>query len=623
MIEPRLVLCSGVHLPEDDARRGGRKVLELDTLGPDQNVNLALEDVAKVFASTVSPRLTDLLEIAAYVFSADCATRRGAQWSDDGLTEAWSRDFHFVIPVRDPAFWQLPQVQDVLVRVLNFLTDDQYRFEFPLLEKERLIQEYLSLGDAEDWPFHGVDRVLLFSGGLDSLAGAIQTAAAGQHLVLVSHRSNGMMNKRQQALVEQLRGRYPGRLIHVPVWVYKDKAFGREHTQRSRSFLYAALGATVAHSVRASGVRFFENGVVSLNLPMADEALRARASKTTHPLTLHWFSVLLSLVMDRDSPVDNPFVHMTKTEVVDTIASHKASDLIPHTCSCAHTGHFQSSSQWHCGTCSQCIDRRVAILAAGQAEHDPDTDYVVDVMTGPRKEGYDRNIAVDYVQHGIRLHQMSEREIATQFNTELTRAVRPAMDRSKAFECLVQTHKRHGATVFSVVSDQVRHHAGEQVLGKIDQTSLLGLVYLNKHSKPSWQRYCERIVEVLQEGLPAACKRHKPKDEPHLQELCDGVLRAGDFRLQREFPFLRWAVVMTKPDWSVGELDLLVELKYVRASKDIRPITRDIAEDITKYGDSNKNVLFVVYDPKHLIIDEATFRQDVEKRPTMMLRLIR
>jgi hypothetical protein len=85
----------------------------------------------------------------------------------------------------------------------------------------------------------------------------------------------------------ELLGQFPQQLFHIPVWINKDKNFGREPTQRTRSFLYAALGTVVGSSIQAGGVRFFENGVVSLNLPVAGEVMRSRASRTTHPITMH------------------------------------------------------------------------------------------------------------------------------------------------------------------------------------------------------------------------------------------------------------------------------------------------------------------------------------------------
>src|SRR4051812_281648 len=80
MIKPRLILCGGVEVAKDDPLCGGRHAVELRTHGPQANVNVRLEDLAKVFDQHLSPRLEDLLEIAAYVYTADCATRRAGNW---------------------------------------------------------------------------------------------------------------------------------------------------------------------------------------------------------------------------------------------------------------------------------------------------------------------------------------------------------------------------------------------------------------------------------------------------------------------------------------------------------------------------------------------------------------
>ncbi len=296
MIEPRLLLCSGIQLPTDHALRQGRRVVELDSLGNAPNVNLHLEDVAKVFLKHLKPRLVESTEIATYVYTADCATRRGNDWTDDDTIEPWSRDFQFVIPVRDLDFWQRSEVQQALEATLHFLSDDRYAFQFEQLTQDRPIQEYLQFGD-DDWPFRYVERVLMFSGGLDSLAGAVETAARGDKLVLVSHRPVSTLSSRQRELFRQLRRTFPEALmIHIPVWVNKAKNLGREHLQRTRSFLYSTLGVVVADSMQADGVRFFENGVVSLNWPVADEVLRARASRTTHPWALQLLKRFYGLV---------------------------------------------------------------------------------------------------------------------------------------------------------------------------------------------------------------------------------------------------------------------------------------------------------------------------------------
>jgi hypothetical protein len=625
MIRPRLFLCSGVTLPTKDPLRTDRVVVELCTTGPDANVHVRLFDLAEAFLQHLSPRLEDALEIAAYVYAADCATKRGGQWDNSETTEPWRRDLKFVIPVRDLTFWDDAEVKQQLTQVLQFLSDDVYAFEFR--QDTRTApkqQQYFEFGQSQHWQFEGVDRVLMFSGGLDSLAGAIETAAAGGNLVLVSHRPVSTQSSRQTELFDHLRTTARRPMIHVPVWINKDENLGKEPSQRTRSFLYATLGMIVAASVKAAGVRFFENGVVSLNLPVADEVIGARASRTTHPHALAMFGRLFGRLLGRtDFVVDNPYLSKTKKEVIEAIVSNGGGELIPYTCSCAHQGIFQSGTQWHCGVCSQCIDRRIAMLAAGAEQHDPSTDYVIDVFTGPRKEGYERNMAVQYVRHATELARMSEPQFVQKFNTHITRAVRDFPRQADAARDLIRTHKRHGEAVQEVIRQQLTDHAGRLLDGGLARSSMLALIGSREHLVPSWTQYAERVTALLRAGLPIACKSHKPKDEPHLQEICDGILKAQHDDLVREFPFMRWGSGLTKPDWSVEERTLWIELKYVRKKADLRPISEDIAADLTKYGDNSRHCLFVVYDPGHLIIDEQAFSEPIVRREGMLARLIR
>lgn len=108
---------------------------------------------------------------------------------------------------------------------------------------------------------------------------------------------------------------------------------------------------------------------------------------------------------------------------------------------------------------------------------------------------------------------------------------------------------------------------------------------------------------------------------PHTPQ--DNAENRADDPSSRDNPFMRWSSSLTKPDWSANDTNLWVELKYVRQKADIRQITEDIAADITKYGDNGQHVLFVVYDPKHLIVDEGGFAESIHRRPNMRARLIR
>ena len=514
MIAPRLFVCSGAHIAADDALAKGRRVVELDSVGKKANVNIRLKNLARVFHQHLSPRLVDLLEIASYVFSADCATHRGEGWTDGDSTEPWGRDFSFLIPVRDPGFWCASEATELIGDVLSFLSNDKYSFIFVPLEQDRSDQEqYLQFSDLEDWPFYGPNRVLMFSGGLDSLAGAVETAVAGDHFVLVSHRPVSTLDSRQRKLFSELSKQFPRQLVHIPVWINKEESLGRESTQRTRSFLYAALGTVVAQSLEAGGVRFYENGIVSLNLPIADEALRARASRTTHPIALQLFTSLFTAVTERNFIVDNPYLFKTKTEVVATLAKHQAAHLIAHTCSCSHSM-FQSKTRRHCGRCSQCIDRRFAIAAAGLLAHDSERDYVSDVFVGPRKDALERAIAVDYARHGIELYQRSETDLAAIFNAEISRAVRYETKRSEAAQRIVSMHKRHGEVVNRVLEKKITENAAKLIDGTLDHTSLLALVIGQQHLMQRRQSAPEAVDSGLANREGAAAYASSAQSEP-------------------------------------------------------------------------------------------------------------
>lgn len=622
-VAPRLFLCSGIQISEKDKRKENRHVVELDSLGDNPNVNIRLEKIANIFNQHFSPRLVDLLEIASYVFSADSATQRGEGFIDNSSTEKWERDFYFVIPVRDIDFWQSSKVIDLLTKIVDFTSNDKNQFDFIKLKKERITEEYLECGGFEDWELYGIDRVTMFSGGLDSLAGVTEEANSSKPLMLVSHSPVNSTLSRQTELYQKLKEKFDAKIQHIPIVVNKSKNFGKEFLQRTRSFLFSAIGTIIAETIKAKGVRFYENGIVSLNLPVADEVLRARASRTTHPHTLKLFSDLYSLVTEREFIVDNPYFFKTKADIVELIKENHSGDLIQHSCSCAHTGFFQSSSQWHCGTCSQCIDRRIAILAANAEAFDPKTDYKEDVFTGKRKDGYEKNMAVNFARHALELSKMSENEIASKFNRDLTRAVRMFPKRSEATLDLIKIHKRHGESVFNVLSKQIVQNADKLISGELDKSCMLSLVAGNEHLKSSWKNFADKIIHLLNNGVPTACETHKPKNEPHLQQICDGILQAHDNILTREFPFMRWSSGATKPDWSAEELLFWIEAKYVRNKTDLGPIREAIAADITKYGDNKRRVLFFIYDPNHHITNESEFSEPINRRETMMVHFLR
>lgn len=128
----RLVLCG--HQEHKTRARGERLYLrltgeDLRHTDVDSNVSLRLRDISRKLLAEVPDLLADLLEIAAYVLAADAAVDRGKATLPN-MGDDWRRRFRFIIPVKRPALWASPELTQLLVETLSFLSEDDYRFEF-------------------------------------------------------------------------------------------------------------------------------------------------------------------------------------------------------------------------------------------------------------------------------------------------------------------------------------------------------------------------------------------------------------------------------------------------------------------------------------------------------------
>ena len=479
----RVILCGGLRAPNS---ADAKATVPLSLWGKESNVTLKLGDISQKMVTNIPPVLIDLLEIATYVYCADQATTRGGRSSRD-YGARWRRQFQFHIPVREPDLWSSKQVHSALCDTLGFLSDDEYSFRFKNLRRPPPVDQYLDFDDGGTSGFQA-EEVVLFSGGLDSLGGAIQeTIAKKKSVALVSHRSNPKIDNRQRAVLDDLRAkRLSSRPFHVPVWINKEKALGREYTQRTRSFLYASLGAVIARSFDLWRIRFYENGIVSINLPISPQVVGARATRTTHPQVLNGFSDLFSAIFGKPFAVENPFRWMTKAEVVKSIRDRDCGDLIKHTMSCTHVWEM-TTLKTHCGTCSQCIDRRFGTLAAGCPDsEDPEEMYNVDLLRGERPPGDSRTMLESYVRTAKRVKDMPDSAFFTEFGEvhRVTSQIR-GMNVDEAATEILALYKRHAAEVDGVIAEGIRDHAQDISDGKVSNTSLLILALPDKYKRPA------------------------------------------------------------------------------------------------------------------------------------------
>lgn len=442
--------------------------------GPQKTFELQTDLIRARCRTELDPLNIDLLEIAATVFAADSAVKRGGA-TRPGMGEDWRRTFEFTIPVRNPEFWNRREVLEALTDAVSFLTEDQVSFAFDRKPLDMARQPFLDLDPAG--ATFDAEEVVLFSGGLDSFAGALEALTASQKkVILLTHRSAQKAIPRQVKLGRYLTDRFPDRVLHVHVKARRNGQEASDSSQRSRSFLFAALGQLVARSFGARRLSFYENGVISHNLPISPQVVGTMATRTTHPLSLRKLNALMDLLGPGHIPIDNQYRWLTKRDVVERIAQNGGQNQIPVSVSCTSIRE-QTTQHTHCGTCSQCLDRRFALLAAGLEECEFNEDYGTDVLFGGRDKLSSRTMAVEWTRHSLGLSNLDPRAFVTKFGVEFARIAEghPEESKQEVLDQCITMHQRHGKNVEQVLGHVLRDRSRDIIHGTLPNTSLVSL----------------------------------------------------------------------------------------------------------------------------------------------------
>lgn len=616
---PFFFLCNGAPSPSN--KPVDAKVTSLSYFQDDPNhlVNLQLPN----FVSSVyhlPNRLLDLLEITAYVFAADRWAQRGPK---DALEfHAWARSMNFVIRVRDAEFWNRQAVKEKLSSALLFMTGDlEYNFKF--IPGHSTLSS--SLFDHEDFEIKtgGPTSVILFSGGLDSLAGALHRLnTTDADICLISHRSGLPSTKRtQNGLVTALKRDYPGRVHHYSFECGLSHKKGTEETQRTRAFLFNSIAFALSYRLAQKEFFAYENGITSLNLIRRQDLISARASRTTHPKTHALMSSFLSEVAGDDIKVENPFWQLTKTDVFKSIHSVGGGNLIGSAVSCSKT--FQRlESATHCGGCFQCIDRRLAGYASGLQEFDNCGIYSNDILIDPIESPETRTTALDYIRQATQFASITDDQFYQKHLYELSDIVDyiSAVGEEDAIEKLWDLCHRHGNQVIIAIKAIRQKHDDPRF--KVKSGSLLQLIAEREYLKSDPRRLAERVATILSDSIPIAFQTRRPSKEDELNDHIDAFLRTNGEDFRREFPTTTFALAKVIPDHEARNTDLLIEAKFIRGKTSPSKVSEGIAADIAKYP-NDKFILFVIYDPERGISDDIAFRRDIESKRDCNVAIIR
>jgi hypothetical protein len=331
----------------------------------------------------------DFLFFAAVVYGIDkLVPRKTGQ-------DHWTRHLEVSIPVEESHKWTplCPVINDCV----GFLTGDEWSVSFSPREHS-IIRPRRRQRRTKRIPMIRGNAACLFSGGLDSLVGAIDWLEfhPDKSLVAVGHHDPSVAGplSDQKRVRTPLQQHYSTRLSSILVGVGQYPS-GPEITFRSRSLLFIGLGLCVASSLgEGTPLLIPENGTIAVNVELTPSRRGSCSTRTAHPYYLSRLQDTfdgLGLV----HPLSNPLLPKTKGEVVEqcqnpTLVQQAALGTV----SCAKRGHkrtWKNRQAKGCGRCMPCIYRRAAL-------HRIDLDreeYGVDICQGDVDVGDSGSEAAD------------------------------------------------------------------------------------------------------------------------------------------------------------------------------------------------------------------------------------
>ena len=509
-----LVLCDHVDKNRTEVNGEYDAVISINPTPPDQNLRLQIDNITHRVLSQLDPLSQDLLEIAAYIYYADCSTARGTE--TDVYADKWKRRFDFVIPVSNPTIWNNSNIINLLEESLSFLTGDEYSFSF-VSPRPKPAQLYMTFTDIIS-PFPNSDCICLFSGGLDSLIGSLYILKEkGELPLLVSHRSIPKVSTLQKELVESIRERNrEWQFPHISMWVNRMGNRAVEETQRARSFLYLSIATVVASQLGMSKIYFCENGVISVNIPISSQNVGSLLTRSTHPKFIMLFEQLARNVI-ADIHIENPFIFQTKTEMLKKLEDWNQSELIQATVSCSYT-QGRSKMQRHCGICSQCVNRRFSIIASGIEKHDKSEFYEKDIFLDPLEDGKETAYVEGYVRTAVDISKMDDIRFFSKY-PELDEALSISNGSTEKYaQNLYQLFQHHATEVIEVATSKCNEYQRELLAGDLPDNCLISMLASRRHLKREIMNVQEYVVKL--KSIEPGKKQFK-----EFEDLCIDVLK--------------------------------------------------------------------------------------------------
>ncbi|WP_437919667.1 Qat anti-phage system QueC-like protein QatC [Sphingobacterium sp. LRF_L2] len=346
-----------IEIPKYDLKSG---ILSIKLTEDKGDFSIVSVDYKKLlpFAISVNSEIRDFFFITCSVYGIDRFVNR-----KNNSVDGWSRELNISFPVSETKIWN--SVKNDLEELFSFLTGDYWSIDFYKSDFKNP-QLDLTVDVKEKYK-----QLNLFSGGLDSLIGAVDFLSTHpkEKILLVSHYDPQMKGplSDQNILLNKLETKYRGQFEHVPsikVTLSQTTA-RRETTFRSRSILFIGIALLVSKGKKVNEIIVPENGSVSLNYPLSSSRRTSCSTRTTHSFVLDKTNLVLSK-LDIVSIIYNPYEFKTKGEMVDNCKDLDfLKKIIEFSNSCGkrgHRAHWQDLTASHCGVCMPCAYRQASLI---------------------------------------------------------------------------------------------------------------------------------------------------------------------------------------------------------------------------------------------------------------------
>ncbi len=291
----------------------------------------------------------------------------------DWFADNWTRNIEVCIPVSDTVSWV--EAKEELEKALNFLSGDHWSLSFYDVQDDYFFTGKLPLGENNTT----YTDICLFSGGLDSLIGAIDLAEESDNIILSSfYDGHGALLGKQNDIYQKIKG---NKNIFLSQFAL-NRIKSNEDTTRARSVLFLGISMFLAINLGISKIITPENGLISVNLPLTTSRSGSNSTRTMHPYFIGSFQKAIS-VLGHNIEIDNPYIYMTKGEMLLNCKNKVLlNDLLKQTMSCSHPSmrqYWHRKDVKHCGYCMPCIIRRASINKYDGFK-DKGHDYGIDIF---------------------------------------------------------------------------------------------------------------------------------------------------------------------------------------------------------------------------------------------------